>query len=227
MSAPAPAAAITRAAPSSASTIAVRSNGTRPRSSRMKAAKASSISRDEPSARAQRFAASSRSTRRPSWSRSALGFRGAPLRDDHLPTEPVHEPADDRPHRERPARAGSAMWSSRESRRPEMLRYATTRSRRGSGAARAASQGRRRGRSGARPPRPGRRGAGGSACRARTEDEGIGPDDSVSNAKPGEVDEGLQACGDGAARRSRRRRRRRPQGRWSSPTRQPRSRADG
>ena len=64
--APAPAAAITRATPSSARTIAVRSNGTSPRSSRMNAAKASSISSDEPSARAQRFAASRRSTLRPS-----------------------------------------------------------------------------------------------------------------------------------------------------------------
>ena len=97
----------------------------------------------------------------------ALGFRGAPLRDDHLPTEPVHEPADDRAHRElEPERERDVV--EREAPAARNGRYATTRLRRGSGSARAASQGRRRGRSGAPPPRPGRRGAGGSASRART-----------------------------------------------------------
>src|SRR5918994_123977 len=55
VSEPAPAAAITWAAPSSASTIAVRSKGTSPRSSRMNAPKAWSRSSEEPSARAQRY----------------------------------------------------------------------------------------------------------------------------------------------------------------------------
>ena len=80
----------------STSTIAIRSKGTSPRSSRMKAPKASSSSSDEPSARAQRFAASSTSTRRPSSSRRPSA---SPARDRATASrgEPVDEPADDQP----------------------------------------------------------------------------------------------------------------------------------
>lgn len=77
--APSPLTAIIRTFPSSASTIEARSNGTRPRSSRMNAVKASSRTSDEPSARAQRLAASIASPRRPSSSRrpSASAARAA------------------------------------------------------------------------------------------------------------------------------------------------------
>ena len=101
----APAVAITRATPSSASTIAIRSNGTRPRSSRMNSPNASSRSSDELSARAQRLAASSRSARRPSSSRSASASSARRSTFRRWIVDPPHQPADE----ERQDEAGARL----------------------------------------------------------------------------------------------------------------------
>ena len=90
-----PAVAITRTWPSSRSMIAVRSNGTRSRSSRMNAPNASSSSSDEPSAWAQRFAASIALLRRSSWSLQLLRLLHAVVGDGGFRCEPLDEPTDD------------------------------------------------------------------------------------------------------------------------------------
>ena len=90
-----PAVAITRTRPSSRSMIAVRSNGTRPRNSRMNAPNASSSSSDEPSACAQRFAPSSTWLRRSSWSRSCSASSARSWATAVSVREPLDEPADD------------------------------------------------------------------------------------------------------------------------------------
>ncbi len=103
-SARAPAVAMTRAAPSSASTIAIRSKGTSPRSSRMKAPNASSRSSDEPSARAQRFAASSRSAVASELVAKRLCLLGTAHRGRALLAETRDEPAHEQRHQQADAR---------------------------------------------------------------------------------------------------------------------------
>src|SRR5262249_54125795 len=91
---PRPAAAITSARSPSTSTIDTRSNASSPPSSRMKALNASSTTSEEASARAHLFAASSRSTRRPSssrscsasWARAAAVSASRPRRFTSQPT---------------------------------------------------------------------------------------------------------------------------------------------
>ena len=92
---------------SSTSTIAMRSNGMSPRTSRMNAPNACSISSDDPSARAERFAASSTSTRRPSASRSrsASAARSTPGAASRV--EPADEPADDQAGQQERRRTGT------------------------------------------------------------------------------------------------------------------------
>src|SRR5918994_1530182 len=92
-----PEVAITCATPPSARTIAVRSNGTSPRSSRMKAPKASSRSSEDPSALAQ-----------------PPGLGSLHPRQSRLVTEPADEPADDQPGQQKdPEREAHAVRAER------------------------------------------------------------------------------------------------------------------
>ncbi len=93
----APAVANTRRFVSSTRRSAVLSKGTRPRSSRMNAAKACSISSEDESALAQRFVASRMSARRPSSSRKSSASRSraeTDLRSLRIPStsEPITAP---------------------------------------------------------------------------------------------------------------------------------------
>src|SRR5215211_1639255 len=96
-----PAVAITRARPSSASTIAVRSNGTSPRSSRMNALKASSRSSDELSARGAPASGVEHVAVPPELVAKRLGLVGAGRRARSLRGELLDERADEDGHQER------------------------------------------------------------------------------------------------------------------------------
>ena len=162
-----------------ASTIAIRSNGTAPRTSRMNAANASSSSSDEPSARAQRFAASRTSTRRPSCvaERLRLGRARLARRSSRRASRSTSQPTISADQQLEPELERDVVDA--EVGRREAVRAPATRSRRASGAIAAATASAADACRSAAPPRrrrgtaPARSGVAG----LEREDERVGRDD--------------------------------------------------